>query len=111
MMLSSQETWLIQGAPGAGKSALLSYLQSSWKARVNGPVAVRIAPNTLRNENNVTRIIANRIIPEFGVEILNSVRTIEAGTGVDMFIQVGGKGDRQRATIPWFGAGRSGESV
>ena len=91
MMLSSQETWLIQGAPGAGKSALLSHLQDIWNARANGPVTVRIAPNTLRSENNVTRIIADCIIPHQGARILNSVRSIEASAGLNLYIQAGGK--------------------
>ncbi len=91
MMLSSQDTWLIQGAPGAGKSALLSHLQDIWNARANGPVTVRIAPNTLRSENNVTRIIADCIIPHKGARILNSVRSIEASAGLNLYIQAGGK--------------------
>ncbi len=90
-ILSNQETWLIQGAPGAGKSALLSHLQNNWKLRANGPVTVRISTNSLRSENNITRMIANCIIPLQGAKILNTVRTIEAGVGVDAGIRADGK--------------------
>ena len=91
MVLSSQETWLIQGAPGAGKSALLSHLESGWRARDDGPVTVRIAPNNLRNENSVTREIADRIIPNKGAKILNTVRSVEASAGINLGITTGGK--------------------
>ncbi len=89
--LTSQDTWLIQGAPGAGKSALLSHLENIWAMREDGPVTVRVHPNDLRNENNVTRAIANCIIPYQGARILNTVRTIEAGGGVDFGIKADGK--------------------
>ncbi len=91
MVLSNQETWLIQGAPGAGKSALLSHLQNRWMAKSNGPVVVRIEPVELRNESEVTRTIANCIVPDYGAEILDSVRTVERDLGFNMFIKGGGK--------------------
>ncbi len=91
MVLSSQETWLIQGAPGAGKSALLSHLQDIWNARTNGPVVARIGPNDLRNESLVTRKIADCIIPQQGEKILNTVRTVEAGVGLNIGIKADGK--------------------
>ncbi len=89
--LTSQDTWLIQGAPGAGKSALLSHLESIWAAREGGPVTVRIDPNNLRNETIVTGIIADCILPNYGEELLNTVRTVEASAGVNALIQAGGK--------------------
>ena len=91
MLLSNQDTCLIQGAPGAGKSALLSYLQNRWMARSNGPVVVRVEPVELRNEFEVTQIIANCIVPDYGAEILNFVRTVEGGLVFSMFIKGGGK--------------------
>ena len=90
-ILTSQDTWLIQGAPGAGKSALLSHLESIWAAREGGPVTVRIDPNNLRNETVVTGIIADCILPDYGEELLNTVRTVEASAGVNALIQSGGK--------------------
>ncbi len=90
-ILTSQDTWLIQGAPGAGKSALLSHLESNWARREGGPVTVRIFPNNLRNETIVTGMIADCKIPNYGEEILNTVRTVEASAGVNTFIQAGGK--------------------
>ena len=90
-ILTSQDTWLIQGAPGAGKSALLSHLESIWGAREGGPVTVRIDPNNLRNETIVTGIIADCILPDYGEELLNTVRTVEASAGVNALIQAGGK--------------------
>ncbi len=91
MVLSNQKTWLIQGAPGAGKSALLSHLQNIWTAKDNGPVVARIEPVELRNESEVTRTIADCIIPNNGAEILDSVRTIKGNLGFSMFIKGGGK--------------------
>ncbi len=91
MTIANQKTWLVQGAPGAGKSALLTHLQSRWMARKNGPVVVEIDPNNLRNESLVTRHIANGIIPQHGAKILNTVRTIEAGVGVNLAIKAEGK--------------------
>ena len=89
--IASQKTWLIQGAPGAGKSALLTHLQNKWMTRDNGPVVVEIEPNDLRKESLVTRKIANCIIPQQGAKILNTVRTIEAGFGVNAAIKADGK--------------------
>ena len=89
--IASQKTWLIQGAPGAGKSALLTHLQNKWMTRDNGPVVVEIEPNDLRKESLVTRKIANCIIPQQGAKILNTVRTIEAGFGVNPAIKADGK--------------------
>ena len=90
-ILTSQDTWLTQGAPGAGKSALLSHLESICAAREGGPVTVRIFPNNLRNETIVTGMIADCILPNYGEELLNTVRTVEASAGVNTFIQAGGK--------------------
>ncbi len=89
--IASQKTWLIQGAPGAGKSALLSHLQNRWNARSNGPVVVEIDPKDLGDESEVTRTIANCIIPETGAEILNSVRSFEGGLEFDLIIKGEGK--------------------
>ena len=91
MVLCNQETWLIQGAPGAGKSALLAHLKNIWATRKNGPVVVEIDPNNLRNESFVTRKIANSIIPQQGAKLLNTVRAIEAGFGVNFAIEAEGK--------------------
>ncbi len=99
-IISNQKTWLIQGAPpGAGKSALQSHLENNWKARDGGPVTVRISTNNLRNENFVTQKIANRIIPQRGAEILNTVRTIESSLGFDIIGKGEGKvTDSEQAT-------------
>ena len=90
-VIASQKTWLIQGAPGAGKSALLSHLQNRWKAKVKGPVVVEIDPKDLSDESMVTRTIADCIIPEYGAEILNTVRTVEGTLGFDMIVKGEGK--------------------
>ena len=66
--IASQKTWLVQGAPSAGKSALMTHLQNRWKARDNGPLAVEIEPKDLSNESEVTRTIADYIIPEYGAQ-------------------------------------------
>ncbi len=89
--IASQKTWLIQGAPGAGKSALLSHLQNRWKARDNGPVVVEVEPKDLSDESEVTRTIADCIIPEYGAEVLNTVRTVQGGFGFSLFVKGEGK--------------------
>ncbi len=99
MVLCNQETWLIQGAPGAGKSALLSHLQNLWRARENGPVVVRIEPTELRNESEVTRTIANCIIPNHGARILDSVSAVDGSLGFSMIIKGSGKvTDREQSS-------------
>ena len=54
-------------------------------------MTVRISTNNLRNESFVTQKIANRIIPQRGAEILNTVRTIEVSLGFDMVVKGEGK--------------------
>ncbi len=70
--LSSQQTWLIQGAPGAGKTALTRHLQSEWLSLEDGPSVVRVHLSTLRDESKVTEAIANQLVPSGGKYLRNS---------------------------------------
>ncbi len=54
-------------------------------------MVVRVEPVELRNESEVTRTIANCIVPDYGAEILNFVRTVEGDLDFSMFIKGGGK--------------------
>ena len=97
--IANQKTWLIQGAPGAGKSALLSHLRNIWTAKDNGPVVVRVEPIELRNEAAVTRAIANSIIPNHGAKILDSVSTVDGSLGFSMIVKGEGKvTDREQSS-------------
>ncbi len=89
-LLASQKTWLIQGAPGAGKTALLTHLQCRWQAQDEGPVALHIFCNDLKNEDNVTRKIADCLVPDHGVEMLTNVRTVEKRLEFEKIIRAGG---------------------
>ncbi len=79
--LSDQRTWLVQGAPGAGKSALLSNLQRIWAEQKDGPVSVRVDYLELENESELIKTIANAIRSD-GAAILNSFQTRELEGGL-----------------------------
>ena len=82
--LSDQLTWLVQGAPGAGKSALQSHFELSWAKQVDKPVAVRMDTGDIDDEVSLTELIANRI-KKGGAEILNRIRVLELGGGYRWF--------------------------
>ena len=82
--LSDQLTWLVQGAPGAGKSALQSHFELSWAKQVDKPVAVRMDTGDIDDEVSLTELIANRI-KKGGAEILNRIRVLELGGGFRWF--------------------------
>ncbi len=82
--LSDQRTWLVQGAPGAGKTALLSHLRQIWERRKDGPVSVSLDPLDLEDESELTHVIANRIRSDGG-EILKRVRTRELAGGLNFW--------------------------
>ncbi len=79
--LSNQRTWLVQGAPGAGKSALQSHLQQSWLQRRNGPFTVSLEATEIKDEANLTRIIANAIRYD-GAEKIGHVHRSELESGL-----------------------------
>ncbi len=74
--LSDQRTWLVQGAPGAGKTALQSHLRQIWRQRENGPIAIQISIRDLKDESVLTRKLADRIRHR-GAELLTHVRNLE----------------------------------
>ena len=82
--LSDQLTWLVQGAPGAGKTALHSHLRMTWAKQTDGPIAFRINTKDLKNEVSLTELIANNI-KKGGAEMLNSIRVLELGGGFRWF--------------------------
>ncbi len=59
--LSDEFTWLVQGAPGAGKSSLQNHLQQRWAKRADGPISILLEPSILDDENELTKVIANAI--------------------------------------------------
>ena len=64
-------TILFQGAPGAGKSALLAELRrrwTAWDAPVDAPRPVLIPWNMLWSEEDVTRAILQAVVPKLEAE-------------------------------------------
>ncbi len=76
-----QQTWLIQGAPGAGKTALQWYLRDRWLADKDGPVVVNALLGDLADRDKLTATIANSILPQ-GEDQLRTERTVSHTAGV-----------------------------
>ena len=68
---SEQRTWLIQGSPGAGKTALQRHLRQRWQADKNGPIVVDWGSDKVLDEHLLATKLANAILPE-GAELLMS---------------------------------------
>ena len=63
-MPASDETWLFQGPPGVGKSALLGKLEDRWneKEKEGGaPIALPIRPDIILNQANLVAKIADAV--------------------------------------------------
>lgn len=60
---ASDETWLFQGPPGVGKSALLEKLEDRWKAKETEgtPIAVPLRPDIILNQANLVAKIADAV--------------------------------------------------
>ena len=72
---SNQRTWLIQGAPGAGKTALQQYLSERWEADKDGPVVVSALLGELAERDKLTANIENSMLPK-GEDQLRTERTV-----------------------------------
>ncbi len=81
--LSDELTWLVQGAPGAGKSALLSHLRQSWAQRSAGPISIRVSTKDLKDEAGLTAVIAD-YIRSGGADYLNRIKNLEMEGGPDL---------------------------
>ncbi len=66
-ILSDQRTWLVQGAPGAGKTALQSHLRQMWEKRPDGPITIGLAPGELEDETALEQKIAYIIRKQYEV--------------------------------------------
>ena len=76
---ASDETWLFQGSPGAGKSALLMRLAERWDAQQDedAPIALSIRADLVFNQSNLVAIIADAIaIANNDDEASNKLRRI-----------------------------------
>ena len=60
---ASDETWLFQGPPGVGKSALLEKLEDRWNAKETEgtPIALPIRPDIILNQANLVAKIADAV--------------------------------------------------
>ena len=78
---ASDETWLFQGGPGAGKSALLKRLAERWDARQDedAPIALTIRADLVINQSNLVAIIADAVATaNDDAEASNKLRQIAA---------------------------------
>ena len=83
----NQSTWLIQGAPGAGKTTLQWYLRKRWAAEQNCPVVVDAKLSQLSDQHELTVQIANAMLPD-GADLLMAERTVTHSVGVNAKINV-----------------------
>ena len=60
---ASDETWLFQGSPGAGKSALLEKLTERWNAtdQERAPIALYIRPDIIQNQARLVAKVADAV--------------------------------------------------
>ena len=77
-----QSTWLIQGAPGAGKTTLQWHLRDRWLANKGGPVVVEGVLGEMSDRHLLTTDIANAVMPK-GAELLMASRTVSRSAGVE----------------------------
>ena len=78
---SNQKTWLIQGAPGAGKTALQQYLSERWEADKDGSVVVNALLGELTDRDKLTAKIANSMLPK-GEDQLRTEHTVSRTAGL-----------------------------
>ena len=83
-----QSTWLIQGAPGAGKTTLQWYLRDRWIADKNGPIVVEGVLGEVHDRHQLTVDIANAMLPK-GAELLMTSRTVARYAGVNAKVTLG----------------------
>ena len=94
---ASDETWLFQGAPGAGKSALLRRLAERWDTRQDedAPIALSIRADLVFNQSNLVAIIGDAIAianndaeaPNRLRQIVTTDRSSSTGIGGEFFIK------------------------
>ena len=82
--LSEQLTWLVQGAPGAGKTALHSHFELTWAEQADKQIVIHINTDELIDEVSLTELIANKIRNN-GAEVLHWFRVLELGGGLWKF--------------------------
>ena len=87
-MPASDETWLFQGPPGVGKSALLAKLEGRWNVKENdaAPIAVPIrADHIFSQANLVAKIVGALAIANYDAEAsdkLGQIVSIDHGSTI-----------------------------
>ncbi len=105
---SGGETILFQGAPGAGKSALLHHLVRSWRsAGQEAPAAVAIEASHYADERALALHVAEAVDPALSAQFRRSVTTHSSttkslGAGIPGFAtgDAAAETGRQAASVP-----------
>ena len=87
---ASDETWLFQGPPGVGKSALLEKLEDRWKAKETEgtPIAVPLRPDIILNQANLVAKIADAVAAANDdsetADKLHQIVSVDRGSSTDI---------------------------
>ena len=76
---ASDGTWLFQGSPGAGKSALLEKLTERWNAKEQegAPIALHIRPDIIQSQAKLVAGIADAVATAYnGIKPADKLRQI-----------------------------------
>ena len=87
---ASDETWLFQGPPGVGKSALLEKLEDRWNAKETegAPIALPIRPDIILNQANLVAKIADAVAAANDdsetADKLHQIVSVDRGSSTDI---------------------------
>ena len=87
---ASDETWLFQGPPGVGKSALLEKLEDRWSAKETEgtPIALPIRPDIILNQANLVAKIADAVATANDdsetADKLHQIVSVDRGSATDI---------------------------
>jgi len=89
-------TALLQGAPGAGKTAILSELQRRWRLSLTKeyrpPVAIRLTVGQMSDEATVATAVAEAVDPKVAREWRTTTgKEIRRGGGASLIVEYGGE--------------------
>ena len=97
-------TFLVQGAPGAGKSSLLAHLKNRWSGKDGCPMVMRLDKADLEDASETVLAIATEIVPdgarEFRQRIISSKSIMGRAGGIpEAGISTSGEREGRKATF------------